>query len=297
MNNRVYTLCALLACLWWACLVSAGPAFPQSLEGNREEEAAEFQDSRDLFLRQEKIIFAQGDLLLEFSSLYSTNTSTLFNLELKSRVWDNAFAVQYGLWDGVQLGLRFPVLVNAVQEANDVVRGTSVRDEDRGVGDIGGDIRYQLMGEGMGKPDLILDVNAKSTTGGQTLRGSGHWNIGGGLTMVKTIDPVVVFARLGYTGVLPHNGFNPGDIVEYRAGIGFSLNDRVSLNTQLSGAFIGRSRDRGTEIPRSSQESASVLLATTILLDRHLSIEPVMGVGLTDDANDFMFGMRIPYRF
>ena len=273
------------------------PSFGQSLEGNRQEEAAEFQESRDLFLRQEKIVFGQGELLLEFSTRYSNDESTRFNLEIKSRIWDNGFSIQYGLLDGLQLGLQVPVLVNALQEANDVIGGGSNRDEDRGFGDMSGDLRYQLMGEGLGQPDLIVDVNVKSTTGRQTLRGSGHWNIGAGLTVVKTIDPVVIFARLGYTEVLKHNGFNPGNILEYRFGVGFSLNDRVSLNTQLSGAFIGRSRDQGTQLLRSSQESASLLLATTILLDRHLSIEPIIGAGLTEDANDFTFGIRIPYRF
>lgn len=60
---------------------------------------------------------------------------------------------------------------------------------------------------------------------------------------------------------------------------------------------MGRSRQQGTQILRSSREVASLLLATTILLDRHLSIEPVIGAGLTDEANDFTFGLRFPYRF
>ncbi len=276
------------------------PAFPllaQSLEGDRQEEAEEFQESRDLFLRQEKIVFGQGELLAELSSAYSSNTSQLFNLELKSRSWDNSINLQYGLLNGLQLGLQIPVLVNAVQESNNVLTGESVRDEDRGFGDVSGDIRYQLLGEASGRPDVILNINVKSKTGGQTLRGSGHWNVGGGLTFVKTYDPAVIFARLGYTETIKRKGFNPGNIVDYGFGVGFSLNDRVSLNAQLSGAFLGRSRQQGTKILRSSREIASVLLATTILLDRHLSVEPVIGYGLTDDANDFTIGLRLPYRF
>ncbi|GJL62032.1 MAG: hypothetical protein NPIRA04_06860 [Nitrospirales bacterium] len=269
----------------------------QSLEGDRREEAAEFQESRDLFLRQEKIVFGQGELLLEFSSLYSSNESQFVNLELKSRTWDNSLNLQYGLLDGLQLGLQVPVFVNALQEANDLVGMTSVRDEDRGIGDVSGDLRYQVLGEASGRPDVILDVNVKSRTGGQSLRGSGHWNVGGGLTFVKTLDPAVIFARVGYTETVKRKGFNPGNIVEYRFGVGFSLNDRVSLNAQLSGAFLGRSRQRGTQMLRSSREVATLLLATTILLDRHFSIEPVIGAGLTDESNDFTFGLRFPYRF
>ena len=287
----------LLFAVMLLVVMNALPVFAQSLEGDRQEEAEEFQESRDLFLRQEKIVFGAGELLAEFSTAYSSNTSQLFNLELKSRSWDNSINVQYGLFNGLQLGLQIPVLVNVVQEANDVVTRQSTRDEDRGFGDMSGDLRYQLLGEASGRPDVILDVNVKSRTGGRTLRGSGHWNVGGGVTIVKTLDPAVVFARLGYTETIKRNGFNPGNIVEYRFGVGFSLNDRVSLNAQLSGAFLGRSRQHGTQILRSSREVASLLLATTILVDRHFSIEPVVGAGLTDDSNDFTFGLRFPYRF
>ena len=280
-------------------ITTIAPVYSQSLEGDRKEEAEEFQESRDLFLRQEKIVFEQGELLLEFSTLYGTNSFSLFGQEFKSRTWDNSISLQYGLIDGLQLGLQVPVFVNAVQESNTSTKAgvVTTRNEDRGLGDVSGDIRYQLLGEGPGRPDLILDVNVKSNSGGQTLRGSRHWNVGGGLTLVKTLDPAVVFARLGYTETIKRRGFNPGNIVEYRFGFGFSLNDRVSLNTQLSGAFMGRNRERGTQILRSSAEVASVLLATTILIDRHWSVEPVIGAGLTEEANDYTFGLRFPYRF
>ncbi len=279
------------------CLVPLVPLGAQSLEGDRREEADEFQASRDLFLRQEKIVFRKGELLAELSNSYSSTTAQLFNVELKARSWASSINVQYGVLDGLQLGLQIPVFVNVVQEANDVLTDESVRDEDRGFGDVSGDLRYQLLGEASGRPDVILNLNVKSTTGGQTLRGSGHWNLGSGLTVVKTFDPAVIFARLDYTETLKRNGFNPGNIIGYGFGVGFSLNDRVSLNAQLSGAFLGRSRQQGTTILRSSREVASLLFATTILLDRHVSIEPVIGVGLTDDASDFTFALRLPYRF
>ena len=42
---------------------------------------------------------------------------------------------------------------------------------------------------------MILDVTATSgTTSVETLRGSGFWRVGGGVSLVKTLDPVATHA-------------------------------------------------------------------------------------------------------
>ena len=89
-------------------------------------------------------------------------------------------------------------------------------------------IVQDLLHEAGLKPDLILELNVKSRTGDDPLLGSGHWNVGGGIRFVRTIDPAVFFASLGYTVTLEHNDRNPGNQFNYQFGMGFSLNDRVS---------------------------------------------------------------------
>ena len=54
---------------------------------------------------------------------------------------------------------------------------------------------------------MTLNVNAKSDTG-DTDRGlgTGQWDVGTGVSLVKTIDPVVFFGSLGYTWTLEQEG-------------------------------------------------------------------------------------------
>jgi hypothetical protein len=281
--------------------------------GNLKKEAEEAARARDVFIRQEKIFIRKGELLGELNTFYSTDTFMTPGIpafKTKRRFLDTTLIARYGVRDGLEVDLIAPVFVHAIQEIDS---GTAtVRRQDDGIGDFSAIVRYQLLGERAGRPDVILDINGKSRTGGNTLRGTGHWNVGGGITLVKTIDPVVFFGRLGYTATLDRDGpipalmpgllpvqqtRNPGDIIEYRLGMGFSLNDRVSMQMQLAGAYVGRTSVDGQKLQGSSLDIANLLLSTTVLLTKRLYIEPVVGLGLTDDAFDSFIGMRLPYRF
>ena len=94
-----------------------------------------------------------------------------------------------------------------------------------------------------------------------------------------------------------HDGVNRGNIVDYNVGMGFSLNDRVAFNMQVAGAFVGNTKLQGQVIEGSSLELASLLFSTTILITRKLIVEPLVGIGMTEEAFDATFGFRIPYRF
>jgi len=121
--------------------------------------------------------------------------------------------------------------------------------------------------------------------------------VGGGITLVKSIDPVVFFGRVGYTETLAYGERNNGNIVTYSLGMGFSLNDRVAFNMQVVGALVGQTQLRGQVLDGSSLEIMNLLFSTTILATKKLFLEPIVGIGLTDDAFDTTIGLRIPYRF
>ena len=109
---------------------------------------------------------------------------------------------------------------------------SNVQDSDLGLGDISAGLRYTFWHENGAWPTTTLNVDGKSRTGDEDKSlGSGHWDVGGGLTLVKTIDPVVLFGSLGYTATLENGGRDPGDQIDYSLGMGFSLNDRTSTVT------------------------------------------------------------------
>jgi len=80
------------------------------------------------------------------------------------------------------------------------------RVSDDGPGDVAGLVRYQVWHERGSSPDVILDMRVKSRTAGNSLLGTGTWSLGGGVTLVKTLDPVVFFGRVGYTYTFEHEG-------------------------------------------------------------------------------------------
>jgi hypothetical protein len=290
---------AILATILFGAVLAV-PAWSQPLEGDRQREAEESERLRNLFLRDEKITIKKGEYLLELDALYTSDRSDVLVGEggslskVTRRRFDTVLVGRYGLLDGLEAVIHFPFFVRGEQETD---RGSS-RDErvDEGIGDVSGLFRYQLVGERGSIPEITLDVGAKSRTGGD-LRGTGFWSARGGVTLVKTIDPVVFFGRLGYSANLERHGVDPGDAVEYDLGMGFSLNDRVSFTMQLSGSRVASTSVHGRRVAGSSQDIISLFFATTVQITRHLFVEPLVGIGLTKDASDVVIGVRLPYRF
>lgn len=167
-----------------------------------------------------------------------------------------------------------------------------------GIGDISGSLNYNLFSEKGNFPTVTLSLSGQAPTGNYNKGlGAGFWGIGGGISLVKTIDPVVFFGSVGYSASFEERGIVPSGTTSYSIGAGYSMNDRVSFSTSLSGTLTGRTERNGVKIPGSSMDSHSLLLSTTIQLSKHLSVEPYVGFGLTEDASDFAVGLKFPYRF
>jgi len=283
----------------------AGPSPPAvPTEGDRRKEAEELKRLMDLYLRSQSVFIRKGELMVELNSFYSTDRRQEFLrldpanatlIRTTRRFFETVLFGRYGLGTGLELDVIVPFFVHAEQEI-DLGTGQN-RLVSEGIGDIAAALRYQVWYERGLRPSLIIDVLAKSRTGGNTLRGTGNYNIGGGITLLKTVDPVVFFGRIGYIETLSHGDRDLGNIIEYNLGMGFSLNDRVSFNMQVTNALVGRTKLLGQTIGGSSLEIINLLFTTTVLINKHLFVEPFVGVGLTDDAFDASLGVRLPYRF
>lgn len=282
---------------------SAGPTVPD--EGDRQKEAQELKRLQEFYLRNQSVFIRKGEYIVELNSFYSVDKRQEFLrispgvaalIKTTRRFFDNTLFGRVGLLtDGLELDVILPFLVHAEQEI-DLGTGAS-SSASTGIGDVGAALRYQLWYERGVRPGLIIDIQGKSRTGGDTLRGTGNASIGGGVTLLKSIDPVVFFGRVGYAETLKHGNRNLGNIVEYSLGMGFSLNDRVAFNMQFVGSLIGKTKLQGVTVDGSSLEIASLLFSTTVLISKQLFVEPIVGIGMTEDAFDASIGVRIPYRF
>ena len=274
-----------------------------------EREAEESRRALEVFLRREKILFRRGEFSFELDGFYSTDNRDDFvrvinpNNASEARVFAKITNTQanwtvigrYGLIDNLELDLIIPF---GYVEQELETEFASSRTDDFGLGDIAGRLRYQLWDERGWRPDVILDFDVKSRTADDdSLLGTGHWSLGGSLTLVKTVDPVVFFGRVGYLTTLERDRRNPGDIVLYELGMGFSLNDRVSFSMRTAGAVVGRLKENGTEITGSSLDILNLEFAVTTRLARNWFIEPSVSIGVTDDAPDLIAGFSLVYRF
>lgn len=283
-------------------------------EGDRKKEAKEAKRESDTFLRGQKLLFKKGELQTELDLTYTKNnhrsTSCVkttnnavpacLSTDEDSRSIGAVAIARYGLFDNVEFDLTAPY--SYVEQ--DTLG--SVHKERIGLGDIGLGFRYAAWREDGTLPDVILNMNSAAPTGDDLL-GSGSWSIAPSMTMVKTLDPVVLFGNLGYATSI---GVSGSDQIPYSLGMGFSLNDRVSFSMSMAGAS-SISRHTGTiftqdpsatgklskqPISLSSQDIATMQFSSTIQMKKNLSVEPFVSFGLTKESPDFAVGIRLPYR-
>ncbi len=290
-------------------------------DGSREEEAEDMKRQLDTFLRRQKVLFKRGELEVEFGLSYaqSSDRAACFNPNagsefcqkdenlalsnsLFTRSVDSSLSVSYGIIDDLALSLSFPYSYSELESdsAPFTINGERVVNHNNhmGIGDISGSLRYTAFHESGAIPGIALNLNGKAPSGDDGRRlGSGFWNVGAGVSLTKTIDPVVFFGSLGYSARLPAGGVDPGDQISYSVGGGFSLNNRVSVSAALSGSAILRTEVHGRETPGSAQNINSLQFSSTIKLTKALFVEPFVAYGLTKEAGDFVFGINVPYRF
>jgi Putative MetA-pathway of phenol degradation len=304
----VRILTVVLSAVWLFCPAAAdaqaakGDAQPAKDEKEVREEAEEAQRAMDIFLREQKVLIRRGELWGELDSFYSTdsrddfigsgNSVSLAKVQTKSVV--STLVLRYGLLNDLEADLRVP-FVWAEQDVDFGV-GRQHR-EQAGLGDVSASLRYQVWHERAGSPDILLSLEGKAPTGDEPLLGTGHWDVGATIAVVKTFDPVVLFARAGYIATLEARGRDPGDQVLYQMGIGYSLNERVSVSTQLNGAVVGSTTINGTTVRRSNLDIINLQFSVTALITRRLYVEPFVGVGLSKDAPDAVVGINILSRF
>jgi hypothetical protein len=212
----------------------------------------------------------------------------------------------------------------------------------RGLGDVSAGLSYRLWKETTSRPDVVINVRAKAPTGRDPFgieltevegsqgnlkiptrlpTGSGVWGAAAGVSILKTIDPMVVFGSFTYfhnfkrhfpdldEAVDDQPGeARLGDAFQYGVGVAFALNDRSSLNTSFTERLVGHSKLRldptdpadETEWQTivGSEANVGVLnLGATFSLTNRLTLLTNLGVGITQDAPDMVFTVRLPYQF
>ena len=263
-------------------------------------EAPQKQTAEEIFLRSQKVLLAPGEVTADLGIFFSRSDSPILvavgsNAALANRerrALTTTFQARVGIFEETEAFVGAAYLRETSKTfvgAQTVARSVGDR-----LGNVRLGVRRTLLKEGTGRPNLIATVFTAIPTDG------GAHGIGGGFTLVKSLDPVVLYADASYlrtfdqdmtdlTRLVPTNQFT------MVVGYALALNDSVSISASLSGAFSGRTRFNSGILRR--QDAYSLSLGLTSWLTKGLYIEPTVGIGLNGPAHNFTFGVTLPYTF
>ncbi|APE30154.1 hypothetical protein BOX17_03825 [Halomonas aestuarii] len=256
---------------------------------------------------------------------------------VESHITTFDLSTRYGLTNRLEVGLNLPFVYRSstYQSIGDdfsTEKNSETSVDEADLGDISLSLSYRLLPETQSRPDLVWNLGVRAPTGtdpyGVDVRedpnsnlnvptelptGNGVWGVNTGVSVLKTLDPAIVFANLGYTynfeesfdDISASEGNQPGDVKlgdTIRAGFGtaFALKESLSLSLSYSHEYIQKSettQDGVTNKVIGSDASVGVLnLGGTYALSDSTSIVTSLGVGLTDDASDISLTFRMPFQ-
>jgi len=192
------------------------------------------------------------------------------------------------------------------------------------------------MDEGPGRPDAVASFRVKAPTGNDPYgikldavsgndnltvpdslpTGNGVWATTFGLSLIKTVDPAILFGNVAYTyqfaeefsDISPQRGVSVrgkvklGNYLQFGLGTAFALNERMSLSMSYSQLLNRRSRIKvegsdWQDVNGSDANASYFNIGMTLAATSRLTVVPNLSIGLTPDSPDFSFSVKFPYYF
>ncbi|MGY2462116.1 hypothetical protein [Vreelandella sulfidaeris] len=281
-----------------------------------------------------------GFLALDAIFLGNINVDTV---ESHTTTFD--LSTRYGITNRLEVELMIPYVYRSSQYetigAGASTGGLVEESVSQGdLGDISAGIYYRLLPEAEVRPDVVWNFSVRAPTGKHPYdirtnsrivddgeggfenltvptslpTGNGVWGVSSGLSFLKTVDPAIIFANIGYTHNIKRSfddigsseedvpgEVNLGDSIRLGFGTAFALNERFSLSMSFTHQHAFETKvttDGGPEqtVIGSSANAASVNFGATYGLSDTTSIVTSVGIGLTDDAPDLTLDFRMPFQ-
>jgi len=131
--------------------------------------------------------------------------------------------------------------------------------------------------------------------------GLGTYGLQPGITVVRTIDPAVLFGSFKYLWDIEKNFSNLGrvdygDSYEYTLGMAFALNERLAFTTSFDDTITGRSKVDGKKVNGTDLNVARLFVGTSYRMSRLMTLNLEVGIGLSNDAPGFTVQASVPLR-
>lgn len=169
-----------------------------------------------------------------------------------------------------------------------------------GFGDIGLSVAKALTDGNGSVPMLIARLggdlgNAKRSSSGLDV-GGGFASLGGSLTAVERLDPLVFVGSLRYSHGLSEDNIDPGDSHGGSIGAYLAAGPETSLRFVFDYSRSGRMRLDGVALPGTRRTSAIFTIGASIATGAASLLDVSAGIGLTEDSPDFALSVAMPIR-
>lgn len=254
----------------------------------------------EVFLRDQRVLLAPNELTVDVGLFYTRNddlilgsTGSVPTLGLVET--DSIGGVLVGRYS---VGRDTELFASTSYQNRRVAisaNGQPFSSASRGdIGDIGLGIRRTIIHEGPSRPDVIVTLEGSIPTGA-----SSH-SLGGGLALVKSFDPAVLFGSLNYRHTFSRDfvdltRLQPRDRIEAEIGYAFALNDTLILNSALSGVFNLKTSFSDALIRQT--ETFNLRMGLTARISRRLFVQPSVSYRLNGPGSGLVLGLNFPYTF
>ncbi len=262
-----------------------------------------------------------------------------------SRIETNVFQwnpqVYYAFNRHFELNVNFPYFFEQ-STFKEIGASTSTAKESQatvskwGLGDISGGFYWQVADQHDWWPSLIWNVQASAPTGTSPYgikllkdptnnnlqfpdnlpTGKGVWGISSGLSVIRQLDPVVLFGSGNFyyeftqnvkdisavQGTVTSGEVAPGNAISYTLGASLALNERFSTLVEIQDIItnsteIKPNKGNWTTIPDSDSNAAQFIFGATYAASRNLFPFLQAGIGATQYAPNFQISLWVPYYF
>lgn len=253
--------------------------------------------------------------------------------EIQRDIFVGAVSLKYGFTSRFETTLRVPYLtIDEDLKEREAFQGTPVdtlrESSGEGLGDVELSARYQLNDGLDGWPYVIGSLRVKAPTGdgpydveqriledgegnpiGVELRerptGSGFWAFEPGLSFIYPTDPAVLFGNLSYVWTLKEDqGFenggtvDPGDVVRFGFGMGFSFNEQTSFSLGYDHSVIRKTtfevNNNLTESTFDRIQVGSLSFGLSQRLGSNTTLSLSVSVGVTENAPNSEIALKLP---
>ena len=274
---------------------------PQSTPGDMPiGEAPAEMTAEDIFLRGTKVLLGRGEVAIDIGQFYSRSDQTQLAAVgdgvglavIRQTAFTTLLGARIGIFNETE---AFVSTIFRDLNSDVFAAGTKIAEDHlTEFGDVRLGVRRTLLTEAPGRPNLIATIFGNLPTG-QT-----SYAVGGGLSLVKSFDPAVLFATANYRHTFSRDfaditRLEPEDRFDVTLGYALALNDTLTISTSVSGLFSGASTFTNATLLR--QEIYSLQLGLTSYLAPGLYIEPSVSFGLSGPGDSVAFGVTVPYTF